>query len=94
MLMVLIDAAKKTKMTVVKDWLVPGDVSPVHLSALEQHYPETGQWFLDGPWFSQWQMEGSQHLWIAGDGKCRAVPAKTARTLTRGSGVWKDSIMV
>jgi hypothetical protein len=54
--MVLIDAAKKTKMTVVKDWLVPGDVSPVHLSALEQHIQEldngfwTGHGLVNGKW--------------------------------------------
>lgn len=50
----------------IKDWLSPPDSSTNANHARQLRHERTGEWFLNGAAFSEWETGSRRHLWLYG----------------------------
>ncbi|KAK4178751.1 hypothetical protein QBC36DRAFT_324068 [Triangularia setosa] len=69
----------------IREWLKAPDASVQYNETIKKRYPNTGNWFVDGPEFSNWLVKPNSFLWLNGFPGCgKSVLSSNAiqRTLT------------
>ena len=63
---------EEAKAQSLKKWLCPEQTNPEECleSALQLHYKDTGQWFLESKRFTQWVETNTEFIWIHGIPGC------------------------
>ncbi|EXJ75295.1 uncharacterized protein A1O5_01991 [Cladophialophora psammophila CBS 110553] len=63
----------------VRDWLKAPNASINHNSACAKRHPDTGMWFINGPYFTTWLKQDGSFLWLNGPAGCgKSVLCATA----------------
>jgi ankyrin repeat domain-containing protein 50 len=76
----VLDLVRTTQISsTIRDWLKAPDTTIDYNDACKLKYPQTGLWFVKGPYFSTWLVKANSFLWLNGFAGCgKSVLCSTA----------------